>query len=276
MPDTNPSSLPEPSTTTRSKSRATASDSSGQTGSHETGRKVHLVLQGKGGVGKTLIASLLAQYYLEKAQPVICLDADSVNASLSGLKALNARHVHLSNGDRVNVEALDQLVEQVLTEDSNFVVDAGASSFVPLSRYLVENGIADLIAERGKTVAVHTIVTGGPGLVDTLRGVEAVIEQFPPSVQLVTWLNEYFGQIGDRSGKGFEGTPLYQEHKHRLAALVHLSQLNPDTFGADLSRMLARRMTFAEALDSPDFYVVAKSRLSRIRAAIWPQLAMVA
>ena len=72
------------------------------------------------------------------------------------------------------------------------------------------------------------------------------------------------------------GTPPYREHKHRLAALVHLSQLNPDTFGADLSRMLARRMTFAEALESPDFYIVAKSRLSRIRAAIWPQLAMVA
>lgn len=79
-----------------------------------------------------------------------------------------------------------------------------------------------------------------------------------------------------RSGKGFEATPLYQEHKHRLSALVHLPQLNPDTFGADLSRMLARRMTFAEALDSSDFYVVAKSRLSRTRKAIWPQLALLA
>jgi hypothetical protein len=54
------------------------------------------------------VASQLAQYYLEKTQPVVGLDDDSVNASLSS-KALNARHIHLRNGDLTNVDDLDQL-----------------------------------------------------------------------------------------------------------------------------------------------------------------------
>lgn len=36
--------------------------------------------------------------------------------------------------------------------------------------------------------------------------------------------------------------------------------------------MLARRMTFEEAIVSPDFRIVAKSRLFQVRAAIFKQL----
>ena len=57
MPDT---TLPEPSSTTRSKGRATSNDSSAPAnGEAAAVRKVHFVLQGKGGVGKTFVASLL-------------------------------------------------------------------------------------------------------------------------------------------------------------------------------------------------------------------------
>ena len=59
MPDTN---LPEPSSTIRSKGRATTNASLAPAdGEMVTARKVHFVLQGKGGVGKTFVASLLAQ-----------------------------------------------------------------------------------------------------------------------------------------------------------------------------------------------------------------------
>jgi len=38
-----------------------------------TARKLHFVLQGKGGVGKTVVALLLSQYIDEKGEPVICV-----------------------------------------------------------------------------------------------------------------------------------------------------------------------------------------------------------
>ncbi|MBB4268183.1 CO dehydrogenase nickel-insertion accessory protein CooC1, partial [Roseospira visakhapatnamensis] len=40
---------------------------------------IHMTLQGKGGVGKSFIASLLAQHFLARGQAPICLDTDPVN-----------------------------------------------------------------------------------------------------------------------------------------------------------------------------------------------------
>ena len=35
--------------------------------------KVHMILQGKGGVGKSFIASILAQHYYAKKKNVLCM-----------------------------------------------------------------------------------------------------------------------------------------------------------------------------------------------------------
>ena len=96
------SSPPEPSSTTRSKGRATTSNSSVLAKNESAARrKVHFVLQGKGGVGKTLIASLLAQFYLKKGGPLVCLDTDPVNGSFSAIREIDASHIKLLDGDRI-------------------------------------------------------------------------------------------------------------------------------------------------------------------------------
>jgi hypothetical protein len=274
MPDT---SLPEPSTTIRSKGRVITNASSAPAdGETVAARKVHFVLQGKGGVGKTFVASLLAQYYLEQGATLACLDTDPVNGSFSAIRALAARHVNLLAGDRIDVDAVDELVERVVTEDAHFVIDNGAASFVPLSRYLVEHDIAGLIADRGKRVAVHTILTGGPAMLDTAKALEAVIEQFPASVELIVWLNEFFGPIVTDTGEAFERTPLYERNRTRITGLVRLERLNPDTFGRNLRDMLARQMTFGEADQSAEFRIVARQRLRQVWRPIRSQIALIA
>jgi hypothetical protein len=275
MPDTNPPSLPEPSSTIRSKGRANTRSSSDPVPSGEPLKKVHLVLQGKGGVGKSFVASLLTQFYQEKGQPIVSLDTDPVNGSLSAIPALQAQHVPLLDGDKINVDALDELVERVVTEDSNFVVDNGAASFVPLSRYLIEHDIAGLIAEGGKQVVVHTIITGGPALIDTGKALRSVIQQFPASVELIVWLNEYFGPIAGSDGQTFEQSPIYLNNRERIAGIVRLDRLNPDTFGRNLSEMMSRHLTFAEADLSTEFRIVARQRLRQIWRPIRDQIALV-
>jgi hypothetical protein len=42
--------------------------------------------------------------------------------------------------------------------------------------------------------------------------------------------------------------------------------------GRDVATMLARQMTFEEAIASPEFRIVAKSRLSQVRMATFEQL----
>lgn len=281
MPDSNQhptpeGEQPEPSATTRRKDRATTSGSSASPASDDGARrKVHIVLQGKGGVGKTYISSLIAQYLKDKGEPVACLDTDPVNASFAAIPALEATPVDLLVDDRINVDALDGMVERLLSEDKNFIIDNGAASFVPLSRYLIENDIPGLITAGGKGVVVHTVITGGPALLETAKALAAMIEQLPENVELVVWVNAFFGPVITESGQEFEQTPLYQEHRDRITGVVRLDELNPDTFGHNLADMLGRRLTFAEAEQSPEFRVVAKQRLRQIRQPIWNQMAHV-
>ena len=43
--------------------------------------KIHMVLQGKGGVGKSVIAALIAQYKASKGQAPLCLDIPRLHVS---------------------------------------------------------------------------------------------------------------------------------------------------------------------------------------------------
>ena len=54
---------------------------------------VHFVLQGKGGVGKSYAAVLLAQYLREKGLPVSCFDGDPLNQTLGGFASLDVKKV---------------------------------------------------------------------------------------------------------------------------------------------------------------------------------------
>lgn len=48
--------------------------------------KIHMILQGKGGVGKSFISSKLAQYKVAKGRNLLCIDTDPVNATFYGFK----------------------------------------------------------------------------------------------------------------------------------------------------------------------------------------------
>ena len=93
---------------------------------------VHLSLQGKGGVGKSLVASVLAQYLRHRGEDVRCIDTDPVNQTFSQYTNLGAVHLRLLDQGRIDPRAFDQLMERLLTEDGVFVVDNGASTFIPL------------------------------------------------------------------------------------------------------------------------------------------------
>lgn len=95
--------------------------------------KIHLVLQGKSGVGKSLIAVTIAQYKAMKGQKLLCLDTDPVNATFAGYQALNVRRLNILEGDEINTRHFDALVERIAASEGDVIIDNGASSFVPLA-----------------------------------------------------------------------------------------------------------------------------------------------
>lgn len=238
--------------------------------------RIHLALQGKGGVGKSLISSMLAQHFTEAGRQLRCVDTDPVNATFSQYQALGVTHISILDGNRVNERHFDQLMELLLTDTTTeeWVIDNGASSFIPLSSYLVENQGIEMLQEAGHEVVIHTVITGGQGLRDTLTGFKSLATQLPGEAGIVVWLNEYFGPI-QADGRSFEQMKVYTENKSRVRGIVTLRQQNRDTFGRDVEDMLNARQTVEEAIGSTKVALMAKQRLQTFRRGLWQQLAVV-
>ena len=239
-------------------------------------RKIHVTLNAKGGIGKSFVSGLIAQFLRDKGEPLVCLDTDALNATFRDLKALNVEPVRVfgEDGDAVDIRSIDGMVERFLTEDASFVVDSGASVFVPLSQHLVNEAVVSTLEGGGKKMVVHAVVAGGQDLVHTAKGLDTMAREYPAGVGMVLWLNEFHGPIGG-DDKTFEDTPVYKAHAHRISGIVRLARLHPTTYGANLAEMLARGLTFAEADRSPEFFTMTKQRLRQIQRPLWEQLATV-
>jgi hypothetical protein len=232
--------------------------------------QVHFVLQGKGGVGKSFISSILTQYFQKKTGGVRPFDTDPINDTLTQYQAFAVDRIDiLDSGNNINSREFDVLVEKILASDQICVVDNGASTFVPLMAYMVENRVIQLLQQSGKRVYVHSVVTGGQAFGDTLQGLSVMLtEQEAP---VVVWLNEFFGAI-ERDGKTFVQSALYLEYKSRIRGTVTLEKGNADTFGRDMEMLCKNKLTFDQALDSPLFGIMPRQRLKMVREAVYAQL----
>lgn len=239
------------------------------------GRKVNFILQGKGGVGKSFVASLLAQHFHMTLDDVVCVDTDPVNATFSGYEAFRTRRVELLDNGVVDSGRFDGLMMSIVSEDAHFIVDNGASCFIPLTKYLFESNALEVICGTGREVVFHSVLTGGYGLRDTVAGFDWLAQNMPAQTQIVVWLNEFFGPI-EIDGKGFEEMKVFQRHRDRISALLRLPKQNEQTFGRDLKLMLDQRLTFAEAKASPHFNLFAKQRISMMERQFLDQLKLVA
>ncbi len=232
--------------------------------------QVHFTMQGKGGVGKSLITAVYAQYLRDKYGEVQCFDTDPVNDTFRQYRTFGATRINILGEDQnINARAFDGLMEQLLGHDGVAVVDNGASTFVPLMAYMVENGVVDMLQQAGKQVFIHSVLTGGQALADTWKGLAAMLDAHPAPV--VVWLNEFFGDVRN-DGKDFTESGLYAKHRDRVTGIVRFEKRNPDTFGRDLVEMASRKLTFNEALDSADFGVMPRQRLKTVKMALYAQL----
>ena len=233
--------------------------------------RVHMILQGKGGVGKSFVAAVLAQYQLSQGRNPLCIDTDPVNSTFFGFKGLNVRRLHILDGDEINSRNFDALVELMAPSEDDVIIDNGASSFVPLSHYLISNQVPALLQEMGHELIVHTVITGSQALLDTVSGFAQLASQFPREAWFVVWLNPYWGPI-EHEGKGFEQLKAYRDNKDRVSAIVQIPALKEETYGRDLSDMLQQRLTFDEALASESLTIMTRQRLKIVRGQLYDQV----
>jgi hypothetical protein len=231
---------------------------------------VHLSLQGKGGVGKSLVASILAQYLNRKAAAVHCIDSDPINKTLSQYRSLRCEPLPLLQDGSVDQRAFDGLMEDLLTIEGIFVVDNGASTFIPLWHYILENNVHEMLRDAGKKLYVHTVITGGQALADTLNGFGQLAESTSDR-NIVVWVNEYFGRV-ERDGKQFLDMRVFEDNKEKVCGTVAIAKRNPDTFGRDVETMISQKLTFDEAIRDGHFTIMTKQRLRMLQRDLFEQL----
>ncbi len=237
----------------------------------EVSNAVHFTLQGKGGVGKSFISSITLQYLREKGRTVHAVDTDLVNHTLAQYEKLKAQTLELMRDGTIDTRVFDTLMERLLTEKADFLVDNGASTFVPLWHYLIDNQVLQLLQKEKRRVYIHTVLTGGQALADTLTGFKTLAETTEGKT-LIVWLNEYFGPVANDEHRHFLQSQLYAETKHKIVGIVAIPKRNADTFGRDVQEMLSNKLTFQEAIQNGHFQIMAKQRLALIQKELYSQL----
>ncbi len=235
-------------------------------------KKVHITLQGKGGIGKSFISVMIAQYIKRQDPDLLCLDTDPINATFSTFPALHVQSIALlEDNNMINERGFDNMMEKIIKSDSNVIIDNGAASYVPLSAYLIDNEAFDVIQRAGKQVIVHSVIAGGLAQDNTVSDFAALTSQLPEGVSVIVWLNEHLGPI-EFNGKTFEEMKAYIDNRHRVIAIIRLPKLNENTYGKDVNTMLKQHLTFEEALQSDAFHLMPKQRIKIVERSIYEQL----
>ena len=231
---------------------------------------IHFVLTGKGGVGKSFIATLLAQYLEKTYGKPFCADTDPTNPTFSSYPAFSAKYINIMTPEmNVDKSRFDELMDDLISYEGDCLVDNGSSSFLPLLAYFLENDVIESLREAGKSVVIHAVLTGGLGLAETQRGIETLLStQVAP---LVIWENELYGPV-ERAGKRFKDSAVYEQHTTRILGLVRIAQRGHDTFGKDLQTMTSNQLTFADVEISPLFLTMARQRMRTVQRDLDVQL----
>ena len=248
----------------------------------------HWIVQGKGGVGKSLVASLLAQFILDglaktdrPPELLRCYDTDPVNHSFAAIAALKAELIKITGDDGLLVDEMqfDSLMEKLfdMPDGGIAVIDNGASAFLSLCNYLKTGKVLDLLQSRYKHRAyLHTVVIGGTAFQDTLRGLDSLCRNFP-GIPVIVWKNPYFGPLEGKKEENGEVRMLRLEESRiwqsvKIEAVVTIPPAPPQTTGKDVSAMYSGGNTFVEAVNNPALSMMTRHRLHQyglqVRAAI--------
>jgi len=110
----------------------------------------------KGGVGKSVMSRLLAQYYIDRETPFNAFDADASHGAMLKYYADYSEPVDISN-----FESLDRIVEKTLHTGKTAIVDLAAQATKPLDQWLDESGVLELAKEAGLELAFWHIMDDG-------------------------------------------------------------------------------------------------------------------
>ena len=231
-------------------------------------KDVHFIMQGKGGVGKTLVSVLLTQYLKSHDRNVLCIDTDAVNRSFYRFKTFDVKIIPLLQQQEIDSTQFDVMVEQIFnTECDSVVIDSGASTFIPLNKYIKECELVRILLESDCMPYFHTILSGGSDSDDTLTGVVGLLDTFGKNEyrpRIAIWHNPHNGSI-EWKGKTFSETKVYDSYKEFIDYQIIMPVLDKQLYGKDLELLLKNGQTFDESRQDASIRLMAKHRINTMQ-----------
>jgi hypothetical protein len=226
---------------------------------------IHFIGGEKGGVGKSLVARLLAQYFIDRETPFIGFDTDRSHGAL-----LRFYGAYTSPALVDRFEALDQLIESAIEQPGRRVlVDLAAQTHEPLVRWIDESGVLDLADLSGITLQYWHVMDSGR---DSVNLLQRLLDGFGQRLRYVLVLNEL---RGDDFGLLHE-SGLLDRATALGAKTVQLKRLHD----AVMQKIDARDASFSAAAqiagpDGPGLGLMERQRLKLWLARAYAQFAKV-
>lgn len=158
---------------------------------------IHLIGGEKGGVGKSVVARVLAQYFIDREQPFLGFDTDRSHGSLLRFYSDYASPVVADK-----YESLDLIVETASEQpDKRILVDLAAQTDEFLVKWMEESGVLEATGEAGLSLTYWHVMDNGRDSVDLLK---KVLDRFGSRLNYVIVLNQLRGEnfdILDKSGE---------------------------------------------------------------------------
>ena len=221
---------------------------------------IHFIGGEKGGVGKSLLARVLAQHFIDRSLPFIGFDTDRSHGALLRYYGDYAAALPLDAHD-----SLDPVIEAATAEPGRRVlVDLAAQTQGPLLRWLDEASVPALAAELGLKMTYWHVMDAGRDSADLLArwldGAPVGVQGVNPGLPLVMVLNEVRGDGFEQ----LEASGLVPRAQALGARSVRLRKL-PDTL---LQKVDARGQSFWAATQAASSGL---GLLDRQRLKLWLQ-----
>lgn len=135
---------------------------------------IHFIGGEKGGVGKSLVSRILAQYFIDHGQPFVGCDCDRSHGALLRFYGSYSSPVAIDD-----YQSLDRIVELAASDPRTVLVDLTAQAQQPLSHWMADSRLLELAPELNITLVYWNVMDNGFDSVELLR----------------TWLDELGGKF---------------------------------------------------------------------------------
>jgi len=147
---------------------------------------IHFIGGEKGGVGKSMLARILAQYFIDHDVPFLGFDTDKSHGAL-----LRFYTDYTSKVVADRYESLDSIIEAATEDDARPVlVDLAAQTQESLTRWIEDSDLLGLANELGLGIRYWHVMDSGRDSVDLLR---VLLDRFGARLDYVLVLNQIRG-----------------------------------------------------------------------------------